>query len=76
MAFFLTRVEDGVPRFAYKPSASFRLSPDGAQAILEFEGTLEDYEEVKADPETSELTREAARALARVWDLAVWGGLE
>lgn len=76
MAIFHTRVEGGVPKFAYKPSASFRLSPDGAQAILEFEGSLEDYEEVKADPGTRELTREAARQLAREWDLAVWGGLE
>jgi hypothetical protein len=76
MAIFLTRVEGGVPRFAYKPNASVRLSPDGAQAILEFEGNLDDYEEVKADPDTTELTREAARQLAREWDLAVWGGLE
>lgn len=76
MAIFLTRAVDGVPRFAYKPGASFRLSPDGARAILEFEGALEDYEEVKADPDTTELTREAARQLAREWDLAVWGGLE
>jgi hypothetical protein len=76
MAIFLTRVEDGVPRFAYKPNASFRLSPDGAQAILEFDGNLDDYEEVKADPDTTELTREAARQLAREWDVAVWGGLE
>jgi len=76
MAIFLTGVEGGVPKFAYKPNASFRLSPDGAQAILEFEGNLEDYEEVKADPDTTELTREAARQLAREWDVAVWGGLE
>ncbi len=76
MAIFLTLVENGAPRFSYKPGASFRLSPDGARAILEFEGSLDDYAEAKADPDTRELTRDEARALAREWDLAVWGGLE
>jgi hypothetical protein len=74
MAFFRVPVSDGVPRFADMPCAAWRISPGGDEAILEFEGTESDYAQVRADPDSSELTKEAAQQLAREWDAAVWGG--
>jgi hypothetical protein len=68
MALFLTTAAGGVPKFADKPGAHWRLSPDGARAIIEFLGGPADYAEAKADPDTRELTRREARAQGKLWD--------
>lgn len=68
MGLFLTTAANGVPKFADKPGAHWRLSPDGTRAIVEFEGSPEDYAQAKADPDTTELTRRQARAQGKQWD--------
>ena len=68
MAFFLTPVIAGVPKWADQPGAHWRQSPDGTQALLEFTGPRQAYAAAKADPETTELTRRQARTVARQWN--------
>jgi len=74
MALFLTTATNGVPKFADKPGAHWRLSPDGSQAIVEFASSPQDYAEAKADPSTTELTRRQARAQGKQWDDQMGGG--
>ena len=68
MGLFVTTATNGTPKFADKPGAHWRLSPDGKRAIIEFAGSPEDYAQAKADPDTTELTRRQARAQGKQWD--------
>lgn len=68
MGYWRTPVVDGLPKFHDKPGCHWRIKPDGTQAIIEFTGTREDYDDVNADPDCDELTRTEAGELARSWN--------
>ncbi len=74
MALFRVPTQNGIPAFAYKEGASWRLSPDGLEALVEFEGSGGEYVEARSAPAASELTRDGGQALGKVWDLVLWGG--
>ena len=68
MGFWKTKVVEGLPKFHDKPECHWRLKPDGTEAIIEFSGSREDYDEVNQDPDCTELTRKQAEELARSWN--------
>ena len=69
MGYWKTKVIDGVPKFGHKPGCHWRIKPDGAEAIIEFVGAREDYDQMNVDADTVELTRKEAEELARSWNL-------
>lgn len=68
MGYWKTPVADGLPKYHDKPNCHCRIKADGTEAIIEFAGTRADYDEVNADPDCEELTREQAAELARSWN--------
>ena len=68
MGYWKTVVADGKPKFHDKPDCHWRMKPDGSEAIFEFIGSREDYNQMNADPDTTELTRKQAEELARSWN--------
>lgn len=68
MGYWKTKVIDGHPKFWDKQGCHYRISPDGAEAIIELTGTRTDYDEINQDADTVELTRRQAEELARSWN--------
>ena len=68
MGYWKTPVVDGIPKYSDKPNCHCRVKPDGTEAIIEFQGSREDYDEVNQDPACVELTRNQAGLLARSWN--------
>lgn len=68
MGYWKTPVADGLPKYHDKPNCHFRLKPDGMEAIIEFEGSRTDYDEINQDPDCIELTRSQAALLAQSWN--------
>ena len=68
MGYWKTPVIDSLPKYHDKPNCHYRIKADGTEAIIEFSGSRDDYDEVNQDPDCTELTRKQAGELARLWN--------
>ncbi len=72
MGFWKTITIEGKPKFWDKPNCRWKLSPLEDEALIDFSATQADYDEVNADPDTIELTRNQAESLSKDWNDPAW----
>jgi len=72
MGYWKTITIEGKPKFWDKPNCRWKLSPSEDEALIEFSATQADYDEVNADPDTTELTRTQAESLSQSWNNPPW----
>ena len=72
MGYWNTIVIEGKPKFWDKPNCRWKLSPLQDEGLIDFIASQADYDEVNADPDTTELTRAQAEDLSHAWNDPPW----
>ena len=72
MGFWKTIIIQGRPKFWDKPGVRWKFNPRHDQALFEFTGSRDEYDQINTDPDTHELLSEEADQLSQDWSDPVW----
>ena len=72
MSYWRTTASDGKPKYWDKPNCRWKLNPAEDEGLIEFSTSQADYDELKEDSDTTELTLAEAMELSEDWGDPPW----